>query len=211
MKTSIFLTTTLLTLATAHPSTSQPQKRTVDPRSIEILKHIAPDSTSCTGVTTNTAECATAADAAQPLIDSFAKYGVTTPGEQAALLSWMAYESGEFRYDRNHFPAPGRPGQGTRCMFMPEFVGAYAATLSISNSDPAGLLDDVIKAGADWGAASWYYTTKCSDSIKEGVKAGTKAGWQAFVTECVQTTLDMGEKSREVYWTRAAQALGLTV
>lgn len=93
---------------------------------------------SCDGLGDFADECITAADATQPLIDSFAKYQITTPGEQAALLSWMAYESGDFKYVRNHFPAPGRPGQGCRNMMMPEFVSEFASTLQLSNSDPAG-------------------------------------------------------------------------
>lgn len=209
---SAALTTISLLLATtaARPSsTPQPQRRAVDPRSIDILTKIAPSSASCSNAPI-AGECATASDAAQPLIDSFAKYRIATPAEQAALLSWMAYESAEFQYVRNHFPAPGRPGQGTRAMMMPTFVSEFASTLQLTNPDPAGLLDDVIKAGGEWAAASWFYTAKCSDEIKQGVKTGGKAGWEKFITDCVETTLDSGEKSREVYWTRATQALGMT-
>lgn len=96
---------------------------------------------------------------------------------------------------------------------MPNFVSEYAGTLGIANSDPGALLDAVIKAGGEWGAASWFYTTKCTDDVKKGVQAGTKAGWTAFITGCVQTTVDegTGDKSREAYWARAAQALGMSV
>ncbi|KAK5946907.1 hypothetical protein PMZ80_001052 [Knufia obscura] len=216
MKTTTLTTAALLlATATARPSSSSspapaPQKRATDPHSVEILTKIAPTSTTCDGAK-YADECITAADATQPLIDSFAKYKVATPPEQAALLSWMAYESADFKYVKNHFPDPGRPGQGTRAMMMPDFVKEYGATLNVNNADLAGMLDDVIKAGGEWGAASWYYTSKCSDEIKEGVKTGGKDGWKKFITDCVETTLDEGENSREAYWTRASEALGIKV
>jgi len=210
MKTTALTTAVLLlATATAKPlSGSHPEKREVDPSAIAILESIVPTSKSCSGGEFSD-ECATAEDAAQPLLASFHKYGLVTQGEQAALISYMAYESGGFKYVRNHFPAPGRPGQGTRCMMMPEFVSEFAATLqpAISTSDPAALLDDVIKAGADWEAASWYYSTKCTEEIKDGVKSGTKDGWSKFITDCINTTID---EDREAYWTSAAKALNLS-
>ena len=202
----------LLATATAKPqSGSQPEKRDADPSAVAILETIVPTSKSCSGGEFSD-ECATAAQAAPPLLASFHKYGLVTQGEQAALISYMAYETAGFKYVRNHFPAPGRPGQGTRSMMMANFVQEFAATLqpAISNPDPAALLDDVIDAGADWEAASWYYTTKCTDEIKEGVKSGSKDGWKKYITDCVETTLDEGETSREAYWTRAAKALNLS-
>jgi len=68
----------------------------------------------------------------------------------------------------------------------------------------------VIQAKGEWDAASWFYTTQCSDDIKAGLKTGQKGCWETFITDCVQTTLDAGENSREAYWTRAAKALGLS-
>lgn len=207
-------TTTLMvpSLLLAASTTAQPLqlKRAADPRSVEILTKIAPKSVTCDSSGSFPDECVTATNAAQPLINSFAKYQINVPGEQVALLSWMAYESGDFKYVRNHFPAPGRPGQGCRNMMMPGFVSEYAGTLQLSNSDPAGLLNDVIRVGGEWGAASWFYTAKCSDEVKEGVKTGGKPGWTKFITGCVNTTLDEGENAREAYWTRAAQAFGMS-
>ena len=211
MKTALLATASLfLATAIARPSSAphyHPQKRAAAQSATDILIKIAPTSASCADATADvSSECATAADATQPIIDAFVKYNVATPGEQAALLSWMAFETAEFKYVRNHFPAPGRPGQGTRAMMMPNFVSEYAGTLGLTNADPAGLLDDVIKAGGEWGAASWYYTTKCTDDVKTGVQTGGKAGWEKFVTDCVQTTMDDG---RVKYWTASAQALGM--
>lgn len=58
-------------------------------------------------------ECSTAAQAVPFITKSFATYNVTSRAEQAALISLMAFESGDFKYNRNHFPPPGRPGQGS--------------------------------------------------------------------------------------------------
>src|SRR5437763_703571 len=58
-------------------------------------------------------ECATAAQAAGPISRSFEQFDITIVGEKAALLSLMLFETGGFKADRNHFPAPGNPGQGS--------------------------------------------------------------------------------------------------
>jgi len=48
------------------------------------------------------------------MANSFNRYGVSSPGEIAALVSLMAYESGEFKYQVN---LAGNPGQGSE--FIP--------------------------------------------------------------------------------------------
>src|SRR5947199_10077851 len=103
---------TLLTLTSAIPSRApQPLRgRQADP--VQQLLSIAPTSGSCANAPI-AAECATASQAVTPLISSFATYNITSAAEQAALLSWMAFESADFKYNRNHFPAPGNPAQGT--------------------------------------------------------------------------------------------------
>lgn len=205
--TSILAATLLATFTSASPIPSPSDAsvaRRADQGATDILLKIAPTSGSCSGAPFPE-ECATASDAAQPLIDSFSKYQIATPGEQAALLSLMAFESGDFKYNKNHYP--GRPGQGCRNMMMPNFVSEYAATMSLSNSDPAALLQQVIQAGGEWGAAAWFYSTKCGADVKTGLQAGTKAGWESFITGCVQTTLT---DDRTSGWMKAAQALGLS-
>jgi hypothetical protein len=74
----------------------------------EQIKAVAPDTASCDG----TQPCRTAEQAAPFINASFKKYNFTTVGEQAALFSLMAFESGNFRFDVNVFP--GRPGQGSK-------------------------------------------------------------------------------------------------
>ena len=82
----------------------------------EQLLEIAPNAKTCDGGDF-AEECATADQAVPHIVSSFIRYGVTSRAEQAALISLMALESGEFKYNRNHFPPPGNPGQGS--MFYP--------------------------------------------------------------------------------------------
>ena len=75
----------------------------------QILK-AAPSTLACVSGAT---ACRNANQIATFVNKSFAKFGFTTPGEQAALFSLMAFESGNFVFDVNQFP--GRPGQGSTC------------------------------------------------------------------------------------------------
>ena len=78
----------------------------------QILQ-IAPKSSTCEGAPAPD-ECATNVQAAPFLISAMSKYEIYSVPEIAAVLSVIAFESGDFKYNTNHFPAPGRPGQGTR-------------------------------------------------------------------------------------------------
>ena len=57
-------------------------------------------------------ECADATQAATALNKAFSTYQITSKGEKAAIVAYELFESGDFKYKKNHFP--GRPGQGTR-------------------------------------------------------------------------------------------------
>ena len=73
------------------------------------LVSIAPKSSSCANAAF-VSECRTATQAVGPISASFATYNLTTPGEQAAVLATMAFETSDFEYQNNHFPPPGTPG-----------------------------------------------------------------------------------------------------
>lgn len=75
------------------------------------LVTIAPKTQSCSGADFPE-ECADATKAAAALNKAFATYKITAKGEQAAIVAYELFESGDFKYKKNHFP--GRPGQGTR-------------------------------------------------------------------------------------------------
>lgn len=74
------------------------------------LLTIAPTSNTCDNAPA-AGECATAKTAAQYTAQSFDTYGVTSKAEQAAVLSLMAFETLDFKYNKNHFP--GVAGQGS--------------------------------------------------------------------------------------------------
>ncbi|KIW23014.1 uncharacterized protein PV07_11248 [Cladophialophora immunda] len=193
------------------------------PDPVRQLLYIAPSSNTCAGAT-YPSECAVSSlSVVQAIVDGFAKYNVNTAEEQAALLSWMAYESGEFKFNRNHFPAPGQPGQGTRTMMSPTFVQQYANSIpelkpkvvaigtgsSLSGAQADQVLALVQPDQYSFAAAAWYYGTHCTDAQKQQVRQGGQQNWQAaFITGCVQTTVDDG---RIAYWKKACEALGVKV
>lgn len=97
-------TTTSTTLAAATTSVGSTDFAGIT--ASQILQ-AAPSTASCD----DTPSCRTAAQAVPFINEGFEKYGFYTVGEQAALFSLMAFESGNFKYDVNVFP--GRPGQGS--------------------------------------------------------------------------------------------------
>jgi hypothetical protein len=102
-----------------YPTASQQQHQETAPAAgaltAEKLIAIAPATASCSGGDFPD-ECADATRAAAAINKAFSTYKITAVGEQAALVAYMLFESGNFKYNHNHFPAPGRPGQGTRMM-----------------------------------------------------------------------------------------------
>jgi hypothetical protein len=67
------------------------------------LIQIAPQSKSCDDAPAK-GECATAKTAADSISQSFNTYKVTNKAEQVAILSLMAFESNDFKYNNNHSP-----------------------------------------------------------------------------------------------------------
>jgi hypothetical protein len=149
---------------------------------------------------------------------SFTNFGVSDFNTQAALLSLMLYESGSFKYAINHFP--GVPGQGTRNMQSPQFNLEYAKWLSTVCKNCGITPNDVATAEAkgpvavlalvnsdEWGfgSAAWFWDTQCSSDIKQDLKAGTEAGWNAYLTSCVGTT---ATSARTAIWKKALELKG---
>ncbi|KAL8733986.1 MAG: hypothetical protein Q9166_001747 [cf. Caloplaca sp. 2 TL-2023] len=173
---------------------------------------MAPKSGTCAGAQ-YPKECATAAQAVDPINKSFKTYNITSPGEAAAIVSLMAFESGDFKYNINHFP--GRPGQGTRNMQSPAFNLEYAKNIPALKDGVAMAGNDVVKVVGlltgnleyDFGSAAWFMKNKCSAKVREGLaKKGTNEAWKSYVTECVGTTVTA---ERQAYWERAAKAFGV--
>jgi hypothetical protein len=178
----------------------------------ENIVAVAPKTASCNGADFPE-ECADATRAAAAINKSFDTYKITEVGEKAALTAYMLFESGEFKYSKNHFP--GRPGQGTRMMAMPPYVKKYAtsvagaeavATAEATGGD-AGLTAILALVNGDdeksFGAAAWFLTSSCTPKVRAGLVAQTTEGWHAFLTECVGTTVD----GRDDYWTATKKAM----
>ncbi|CRK28207.1 hypothetical protein BN1723_014102 [Verticillium longisporum] len=111
---TILPATLLVATALAAPLAPRGPTKTAAPSAESIILATAPKSSSCDPATDFATECRTAAQAAPYLIKAFSDHKVYAPAEISALLSLIAFETGDLKYNRNHFPAPGRPGQGTR-------------------------------------------------------------------------------------------------
>lgn len=184
----------------AQPITSTPALLT-----ISALENIAPASSTCAGAL-YPLECRTATQALPFILASFAKYSITHPSVQAALISLMAFESGDFKYNKNHYPAPGRPGQGTRNMQSPALNALYAASLGLpSTGTPETVAEEVEADEYTFGSAAWFVVSQCPLAVRERMWSGEKQGWEDYLTGCVGTSVEEG---RVEYWERALAALG---
>ncbi|EME49516.1 hypothetical protein DOTSEDRAFT_58733 [Dothistroma septosporum NZE10] len=182
--------------------TARPIPRSTKAICPQNLITIAPDTTSCEGAE-YPEECRTAAIAAPNIAKSFEQFNLHSFGAQAAAVAIQLFESGDFRYNKNHFPAPGRPGQGTRNMQSPAFNEKYAEYLtSVSDSGigraqldaaraegPTAVLELVNTDQWSFASAAWFIDIQCSDAVKQGLDAGTQEGFSNYITECVGTTL----------------------
>ncbi|KAL1981294.1 hypothetical protein VTN96DRAFT_2787 [Rasamsonia emersonii] len=213
-----FLSTSLLATAGPVPALSircsnTTSTNTTTGLTTQRLLTISPNSASCDNAPAP-GECSTAAQAVPFITKSFVTYNVTSLAEQAALISLMAFESGDFKYNRNHFPPPGRPGQGTRNMQSPTYNQQYAASIpalasqyrSVSGNVSA-VLDLLLSDETyDFGSAAWFLTSQCTPAVRAALQSGSEAGWEGYITSCVGTTVT---DDRKAYWTRAVQALGV--
>ncbi|KAH8689614.1 hypothetical protein BGW36DRAFT_401942 [Talaromyces proteolyticus] len=167
---------------------------------------IAPTSTTCDNPPAP-GECATAFHAAPRINEAFFTYAVFSPAEQAALISLMAFETLDFKYNRNHFP--GVPGQGTRNMQSPAFNKQYALSIpeirgKVSDDVAANL--DLLLSNERWdfGSAAWFLVSQCTEDQRRDLQSGSEQGWEAYISGCVGTTVT---DARREYWTRAIEVL----
>jgi len=170
---------------------------------------ISPATASCSGASFPD-ECADATQAATALNKSFSTYKITSKGEKAAIVAYELFESGDFKYKKNHFP--GRPGQGTRMMAMPPYVekyatsvaGAAAVTQAKAAGGDAGLTAVLALVNSDdeksFGSAAWFVSSVCTADVRAGLAAGTQDGWHKFLSDCVGTPAD---PARDPAWTAA--------
>lgn len=213
-KTLLLAGTIALASALPAPAPSPAESETVKVEAsgaitADLITKIAPSTASCSGAAFPD-ECADAATAAKSISASFEKYKITEPGTQAALISLMLYESGNFVYNKNHYP--GVPGQGTKNMQSPAFNLLYAKSLfpdkaaAAEAQGPEAVLALVSGNDETFGSAAWFLTSQCTPAIAEGLASATSAGWSAYLTQCVGTT---DTPDRDTIWTAAKGALGV--
>jgi hypothetical protein len=208
-----------LASAIAIPSASFLAPRAGSESAASQLLAIAPTSMTCDGAPFPS-ECATAEQAAPLLIAAMQTYGITSPPELAALLSVIAFETGDFKYNINHYP--GRAGQGTRNMQMANYNLLYAQSISALSSklnaittasSTTGLSDDQLDAiralvlpdEYSWGSAAWYLTSQCAD-VRSQIQTGGHTGYTAYLS-CIGTQMT---EDRMTYWVRANNAFGIS-
>jgi hypothetical protein len=100
----------LSTVSTPHPDQIGKTK-SITALTDHILVGTAPTTASCAGAEFPE-ECADAAEAAKAINKAFKTYEIFSEGQRAGLVAYMLFESGNFKYNKNH--NPGRPGQGLR-------------------------------------------------------------------------------------------------
>lgn len=82
--------------------------------SVDQILKTSPKSSTCAGAGANPADqCRTAAQAAPLIAQVLGNYGITSPGEVAAVIADMAWESDDFK--RSLPFNGGNPGQGSKC------------------------------------------------------------------------------------------------
>ncbi|KAL2007299.1 hypothetical protein VTN00DRAFT_8737 [Thermoascus crustaceus] len=171
----------------------------------EQLEQIAPESKSCDNAPAP-GQCATAAQAASVISKSFETYKVTSRAEQAAVIGIMAFESGQFKYNK---PVNPTPGKGTRNMQSPTFNQQYASALNLPTAGkaPDAILDLILaNEENDFGSGAWFLTATCHADVRTALQTGSEEGWEQYITQCVGT---QATAERKEFWTRAMQALGV--
>ncbi|KAI4161478.1 MAG: hypothetical protein LQ342_004881 [Letrouitia transgressa] len=190
-----------------------PSSKTLAVRGVHPLLAIAPNAKDCNNAP-EPKECITAKDALPFINKSFRNYNICSAGQAATIVSLMAFETSDFKYNINHFPPPGNPGQGTRNMQSFEFNKKYAQSIPALKDKVAAAGDDKNAVRAlllaneeyDFGSAAWFLTTQCTQPIQNGLKSGSLEGWKAYITDCVGTTVT---EERQEYFDRAVKALGV--
>ncbi|GAB1311162.1 hypothetical protein MFIFM68171_01372 [Madurella fahalii] len=165
---------------------------------------IMPSSNTCDGAELPD-DCRTAEQAAPFVAEACADF---SDGETAAMLALMGLESVDFKFKHNR--SNGNAGQGTANMMSPDYVKKYATSIfgadKVEGKSPAEVLDMVTPDEYNFGSAGWFLTTECDAGVREGLKTGTDAAWDAYMA-CVR--VDGSDSRRMEYWNRAKAAFGL--
>ncbi|KAK7043166.1 hypothetical protein VNI00_008520 [Paramarasmius palmivorus] len=198
-------------LLSSYAALATPVPRQANSLTLEQLNTIIKQ-TSCTNAQFPE-ECRDASQALPFVNKAFSDYNITTIGEKAALLSLMAFESGNFEFNINHFP--GRAGQGTRNMMMFNFIHQYAVDTpstsqqalelagpdpnspSITNATMNAVRELVLGDELSFASAAWFYKRSgeakigCTADVEvvQGLQIATLDGWTTYIEKCVGTTV----------------------
>ncbi|KAF8434631.1 hypothetical protein BGX38DRAFT_1100988 [Terfezia claveryi] len=162
----------------------------------------APGTRSCSG---SGGECSSAEIAAKALNVAFATYKLDSLGQKAGMISYMAFESGGFKWNTNQFP--GRPGQGTKCMLMFPHLYNFATSFpelqgSVAQNSPGAL---VLGDAYTFKGGPWYLTSYPAATCN---KNQLNNGYQGFVATmgapCFSVTMDEGRKAQ---WCKTIKAI----
>ena len=202
----------VLSLGALLPTSAAAPFNTLEKRAQGTLIDIIPKASTCSGAKFSE-ECKDVGQSAPFINKSFQTYKITSAAEAAAIISIMAFETGDLKFNINHFP--GVPGQGTRNMQSPAFNMKYAQSipalkdkLAAAGTDPKAVLALLTADGnLDFGSAAWFLTTQCSAPVRTALQTGSMDGWKKYITECVGTTVT---PERQVYWERAAKAMSVS-
>ncbi|KAK9766391.1 hypothetical protein K7432_004558 [Basidiobolus ranarum] len=199
MKSSLFLS--CLSLATVLNITCAYEPKLT----LEILEIAVPVSAGqgqCSQATFKE-ECRNAQQALAPLRESFLKYGIDSVGAEAAIVALIAYESGSFAFNINHWP--GRAGQGTRNMMMFPAIHEYVKSLASLNRKylkitlnvPEPYSEEkqneiralVLNDRDSFASAAWYLakSSECPRDALEKLRANTEEAFKYYTLTCVKT------------------------
>ncbi|OAA57798.1 hypothetical protein ISF_07039 [Cordyceps fumosorosea ARSEF 2679] len=200
--------------ALAAPASSATPMPGLKLSAVDIIKTIAPKSATCAA---GDSECRTAEQAAPHLFDAMNAYGLCDYKQMAAVLALVAFESVQFRYKHNVYP--GRAGQGTVNMQMPNYNLLYAQSLPGVRDKVAGIksvdgaskdtLNEMLALltvdGHNFASGAWFLATQCPQSVRDALAVNIDTGFTAYMG-CVGVTID---EDRTKYLTRAKQAFEL--
>lgn len=146
-------------------------------------------------------ECRTAEQVAPYIEASFKEYKVTNLGLKAINLANLMFESGNFTHKTNKYPAPGRPGQGTANMQMPDNNLKYCKSIPALADEEACKIDSVVGASKEtlnamlalltvdkynFASGAWYMTTQCPDMLATVVSKPLDDVFTAFLESCIR-------------------------
>ncbi|KAK9768900.1 hypothetical protein K7432_000129 [Basidiobolus ranarum] len=148
-------------------------------------------------------ECRNAQQALGPLKKSFIKYDIESDGAKAAIIALIAYESGSFAYNINHWP--GRAGQGTRNMMMFPGIHEYVKSLAplrhkysrivkglrepFSESKQNEIRALVLNDEYSFASAAWYLarSSQCPKDTLKRLRANTEEAFKYYTLSCIKT------------------------